>query len=333
MQKTLDSLVQFAQVAGAEQGLTVSTQQINNQTVHTVQMMMLMLFQVTPSWVIVDDQFIFSLTTDECVAAMEKLSNPTAGQSIRTNPEFQKVTANMPDNLLTFSYTDSQEQFAGLASSIEQMWPTMIPALAMSAQINLPMDPPDMQPYIDMMEPTVSYRWMDANGIHHHIQGPGAEQVLMATATVGLGASIMMPALGRARELAKRVQCQSNLSVIGRTIAMYQSEFRDNNPAFLEDLVNISRLNPKALICPSSPIVEPGQSHYIYRGADLKGTAPGFMILAYDKFENHQGETRNVLFADYSVKRMTDEEDFQQAISRDNQQRLQMGLAEKIADK
>ncbi len=34
----------------------------------------------------------------------------------------------------------------------------------------------------------------------------------------------------RSRELAKRVQCQSNLSAIGRSIAMYQNEFNDKLP-------------------------------------------------------------------------------------------------------
>ena len=59
---------------------------------------------------------------------------------------------------------------------------------------------------------------------------------------------------------------------------------------------------------------------------------PEEMILAYDKFQNHLGQLRHVVFADGHVEKMT-ELDFQQAVARDNQQRRTLGLPEKPADK
>ena len=55
-------------------------------------------------------------------------------------------------------------------------------------------------------------------------------ELLVVIAIIALLVSILMPALGRARELAKRVQCQSNLSACGRSLEMYKNEFKDKMP-------------------------------------------------------------------------------------------------------
>jgi hypothetical protein len=80
---------------------------------------------------------------------------------------------------------------------------------------------------------------------------------------------------------------------------------------------------------------------YIYRGADLNAdVAPG-MILLYDKEDNHKfkyegiknryGPCRNVLFYPDTVKRLSEEE-FQEAIRKDNERRKVLGLKEKPAE-
>ena len=55
-------------------------------------------------------------------------------------------------------------------------------------------------------------------------------ELLVVIAIIALLVSILMPALGRARELAKRVQCASNLGALSRSLVMYQGEFRDKLP-------------------------------------------------------------------------------------------------------
>jgi len=55
-------------------------------------------------------------------------------------------------------------------------------------------------------------------------------ELLVVIGIIALLVSILMPALGRARELAKRIQCASQLNGIGKAIMMYQNEYRDANP-------------------------------------------------------------------------------------------------------
>ena len=102
------------------------------------------------------------------------------------------------------------------------------------------------------------------------------------------------------------------------------------NPTLLTDLIFTQDLAAELLICPGTED-EAGGCSYIYRGADLNSSAGAEMILAYDKMNIH-GAVRNVLFADGTVKTLSEEE-FAQVIGRDNELRSQQGLTKKPVGK
>ncbi len=58
-------------------------------------------------------------------------------------------------------------------------------------------------------------------------------ELLVVIAIIALLVSILMPALGRVRELARRVQCSSQTSNVGKAIAMYTNEYRDYYPTLI----------------------------------------------------------------------------------------------------
>ncbi len=131
-----------------------------------------------------------------------------------------------------------------------------------------------------------------------------------------------------------QVICHNNLKEINSAIVDYQDQYDMQLPENLEILSERYHLDRNMLFCPADLA---GQKPYVYRGSDLPAevfrerVGADELILVHDNFGNHQdqtGETRNVLFANRNIKKVTEAE-FQQLIERDNELRRQLHLAEK----
>jgi len=155
----------------------------------------------------------------------------------------------------------------------------------------------------------------------------GRGLAIAGTVVSGLATLMWLLAVPMVVGACKQGMCAFNLGAINKAIWMYQNDFDDAMPPNLEALIDTENLEPRRLVCPSSGDQE-GQCSYIYRGADLSATAPADMIIAYDKQAYHDDKRRGVLFAGSNVRVML-EQDFQQAIDKDNKRRRELGLAEK----
>lgn len=127
--------------------------------------------------------------------------------------------------------------------------------------------------------------------------------------TVALLVSILLPTLGRAKEMAKRTLCETHIRSISEGLFMYRNENRGYCPPDLGFLVKSNFVLPNMFKCPSSGSDKelPG-SDYFYLCPVID--AHPDTIVVCDFRDNHNGKGRNVLFGDRTVKWMT-EADFQ----------------------
>jgi len=132
---------------------------------------------------------------------------------------------------------------------------------------------------------------------------------------------VIAPSLLRLDAFATRMACGTNMSGIGKALLIYANDYDDVLPPDLETLIHTVEMTPKGLICPATGRRE----SYVYRGTSLTTSAIPSMVTVYETAGNHGEDGRNVLFLDSHVEWMT-EEQFREAIKKDNEYRREKGL-------
>jgi hypothetical protein len=139
------------------------------------------------------------------------------------------------------------------------------------------------------------------------------------------------PNLREGWDQAQDLVCQGQLMGIGIALDEYQYDYDGKYPESLDILVEEDYLDDPEILKCLATINQSVRTSYIYRGAGLNCNdliRPAEIILVYDPQENHDGEFRNVLFADGFVQHF-EEDEFLEAVSTDNAIRRELGLPEK----
>ena len=133
--------------------------------------------------------------------------------------------------------------------------------------------------------------------------------------------AILMPALGRTRQLAQRIMCSTNLSGLGKAIVLYTSDHNDAYPSadnWCNVLIKDCDVIPEQFRCPAGD-KEEGKSSYAFNinlaGKNASKVYPDTVLLFETKpgvnpaggpellnADNHQGDGCVILFADGHVK-------------------------------
>jgi hypothetical protein len=155
--------------------------------------------------------------------------------------------------------------------------------------------------------------------LSRRIELPGWAEFLLGLALGAVMAMLFYTPRGYPRELAYLAACGASLNGIGKEIALYRAEYRQQMPPDLYSLV-ANGLNTGLFVCPGTgndePVVnEPydvdyqkkrvqfmADSDYVYvRGLDQR--TPAEIAMVFELPANHYQEEVNLLHADGSVSR------------------------------
>lgn len=129
----------------------------------------------------------------------------------------------------------------------------------------------------------------------HIERGRGFAIAGLCTGMLGmlLMAVFLLPSLARARELSKRVVCQTNMRGAHAAILLYADDY-DVFPPNLDILVKNYPISPNSLICPSAA----GPAPHIEYVTGLTPDCTKKQIILYEDLTNHLGEGGNVVYCD-----------------------------------
>jgi hypothetical protein len=304
LEKALAALGQFA--AGESEGMLQVGSQVqgDGRTYHSWVIAPLAMMQVMPCWTAAEGQLIIASNPTLCSLAVKQVvgAGPEK-KSLRTTEGFRKATASISHSPIMFYYADSQVQFGQMMIKAQQFWP-MATMFASQAGIQLPVMLPSLSDIAKDMGPSYKYSWFDSEGVRCYCQAPGFEAGAVMAAPIG--AAVLIPALGQAREQAREAVSRSNLHQIALVLKMYSDDHKGKFPSTLGEAKPYYH-DERLLESPRKPKDFAGPS-YIYIAHETPNIKSAARYIVVHENPEFCRDRINALFLDFSVRAMSQEE-------------------------
>jgi hypothetical protein len=286
----------------------------------------------TPNFVISDAGWLgVDLSARPALAKMQYFMDHK--ENVTARQDFAKILAKMPQGCTSISYTDVGRCFGnGLAlAQLMTDLPVMLVKIGAKAdngfKFPIPLnefwgtDPGRFPPDALLREKlfgSISVTVPQPDGWLYENFSPIGPIPLPTTetgiqgqfATVPILASMLLPALARARGEARSANCKENLSQIGKALVAYEMNNNESMPSSLADLFPEYLAKPTVLFCPNDEapmsIKKGMQCSYRYIGNVPDKDAWSDLFVTYDHADDEGG--RNVGHMDGSVRHYPEQE-------------------------
>ncbi len=230
-----------------------------------------------PSWAIAQQTLVVALSPGGLERAVSQIQLRSK-QSIVSNPFFkQAVLSRMPEGK---AYSVSYYDAARLTKKGYGITSMLMSALANSARS--PKHPdrvvgsimPSYSSFTKDIEPSGTVSWWDGDDFRTHYIGDESMLVQLST---GLGtiadvqglmvpaiaAGILLPAFEQAQVSAKQVLSTTQMRAIVQGMIIYSANNNDRFPESIEEMVELSLVEPGSLVSPFGPAFDHGPDYAI----------------------------------------------------------------------
>ncbi len=270
-----------------------------------------------PSWAINDGHLVIALSPISIEAALAQMS-PRAFRSVMENAQFKAaIVSRMPEEgAAAINFMDTPRMVAkgyGMTNMLTSALSNMARSPAHPDRVQGSLMPGYAAFTKDVQSSGSISKWEGDDLVTHYFgdrsmlvqisAGLGSVADVQGLMIPALGAGIMMPALGQARERANELKSATQLRSIVQGMVIYGANNNDQPPASIDVLVEQGILAQELLVSPMGSAYDGGPDYTVRLTEDAVSSFNYEYIVAIDRAAYMNGEWEvNVGFADAHVE-------------------------------